>query len=717
MFFSRTNRSRSQRNCRIMVTETQPLEDRRMLAGNATVTLTGSHLRIEGDALDNTVEMSVLDGNVVVRGLNNTTINGGTARFIVATGSTMFGGRVTAHLGRGNDAFLFSRNVLISGNAMVSGGAGNDSLGSTGGQFQAGLTLRGNAGDDRIALQDSAIGGLLSVEMHGGNDLVSLEDVTLNGSARMRTSEGTDAVSLNRVTTAAGETLLIRTGTDNDDIAIRNSTMNGSLKIRTRQDDDVVMLDDSTFSGIVHINTGRDDDTVLVRDTNTFNRRFTAHVGDGNSDEVEIHTTNIFRGARRVRKSEGNTADSSTITTRIDNATTGAIGKATAANTFFTQLLAVPAQPLVLNTSANTTTPSVGGALITRNSAFVISGTTTPFSTVTFDTDADGAFDDGTTDADSNGNFTRTITLTRGDLDTTDNVANDQRNGRQVIAVRSTDLNAAVQNTSLTVDLVTGSVVQFVSSAGTFEVELFDSLTPNTVANFMSYFSQYAGSIIHRSVPGFVVQGGGFIVNNGVIDNVNTSAPIQNEFNNTTSNVRGTLSMAQLDGNINSGTSQWFVNLADNGTTLDAVPHTVFGRVIGNGMTVVDAIAALTVANMSAATGIGSLTNVPRRTPFVQLDDPLTGTVSITTGTSTVTGVGTRFTTELTSIEGNPGGSRSRISINGQLYNVRRIDSDTSLVIQQVATQTDTNVQARTDAQFDNDFVRFTSITEILDQV
>ncbi len=71
--------------------------------------------------------------------------------------------------------------------------------------------------------------------------------------------------------------------------------------------------------------------------------------------------------------------------------------------------------------------------------------------------------------------------------------------------------------------------------------------------------------------------------------------------------------MAQLDGNINSGTSQWFVNLKDNGSTLDAVPHTVFGRVVGKGMTVVDAIANLNVFNFANVTGVSALNQLPRR--------------------------------------------------------------------------------------------------------
>jgi hypothetical protein len=134
-------------------------------------------------------------------------------------------------------------------------------------------------------------------------------------------------------------------------------------------------------------------------------------------------------------------------------------------------------------------------------------------------------------------------------------------------------------------------------------------------------------------------------------------------------------------------------------------------------MDVVDAIAALSEFNLEQATGVTALNEVPLRNAFSALNKPLTGTVSTTTGSTLVTGVGTRFLTELTSVLGNPGGARSRISINGQTFNVQSITSDTQLVVSAAATQNNSAVVARTDTITDADFVRFSSITEILDQV
>lgn len=135
---------------------------------------------------------------------------------------------------------------------------------------------------------------------------------------------------------------------------------------------------------------------------------------------------------------------------------------------------------------------------------------------------------------------------------------------------------------------------------GNFEIELLDDIAPGTVANFLNYVNDgdYDQSFVHRSVAGFVIQGGGFNFVDGELGNVPVDPPIANEFN--LSNLRGTVSMAKLPDNPNSATSQWFVNLADNSEGLDTQNggFTVFGRVVGDGMAVVDQIATLQLANV-----------------------------------------------------------------------------------------------------------------------
>lgn len=140
------------------------------------------------------------------------------------------------------------------------------------------------------------------------------------------------------------------------------------------------------------------------------------------------------------------------------------------------------------------------------------------------------------------------------------------------------------------------TVVMMETTMGNIKIELFDSDAPLTVTNFLNYVQDgdYVNSIIHRNVPGFIIQGGGFQYDADIdtFNSVPADAPIENEF--SLSNVRGTLAMATVTGDPNSATSQWFFNLTDNGA-LDTQNggFTVFGQVLGNGMDIVDAIAAL----------------------------------------------------------------------------------------------------------------------------
>lgn len=140
-----------------------------------------------------------------------------------------------------------------------------------------------------------------------------------------------------------------------------------------------------------------------------------------------------------------------------------------------------------------------------------------------------------------------------------------------------------------------GSIVYVIETPlGDIPVELYPNMAPQTVANFSAYADggDWDGSLVHRSVPGFVIQGGGYREVGGAYAAIPTDPPVVNE--PCLSNTSGTIAMARIGGQPNSATSQWFVNLANN-TFLDSVDggFTAFGRVIGAGMDVVQDIAAL----------------------------------------------------------------------------------------------------------------------------
>ena len=146
--------------------------------------------------------------------------------------------------------------------------------------------------------------------------------------------------------------------------------------------------------------------------------------------------------------------------------------------------------------------------------------------------------------------------------------------------------------------------VKVTTNLGEFSLELFDTAAPGTVSNFLDYVTsgRFKESVVHRSVPNFVIQGGQYFIPAGTtnLNQIQIDGTIANEFNQ--SNLRGTIAMAKVAGNPDSATSQWFINVANN-TFLDSDNggFTVFGRVLGDGMQVVDAINQLQRVRLSAA--------------------------------------------------------------------------------------------------------------------
>ncbi|MCG8414173.1 MAG: peptidylprolyl isomerase, partial [Pseudomonadales bacterium] len=139
---------------------------------------------------------------------------------------------------------------------------------------------------------------------------------------------------------------------------------------------------------------------------------------------------------------------------------------------------------------------------------------------------------------------------------------------------------------------VAGTIVRVSTSIGDYSIELLDEVAPLTVQNFLGYVNRndYNQTYLHRVVDDFVVQGGAyrFQAFEGPID-IFVGPPVPNEF--SASNLRGTVAMAKIDGQPDSATNQWFVNLTDN-TSLDSTNggFTVFGNVLGAGMTILDGI-------------------------------------------------------------------------------------------------------------------------------
>lgn len=135
-------------------------------------------------------------------------------------------------------------------------------------------------------------------------------------------------------------------------------------------------------------------------------------------------------------------------------------------------------------------------------------------------------------------------------------------------------------------------MIKIKTTSGDIEIKLYEEEAPISSENFKSYIKDgfFEGTIFHRVIPNFMVQGGGMTEN---MENKSTNAPIKNEANNGKKNLRGTLAMARTM-EIDSATSQFFINLVDN-SFLDHgdrdFGYAVFGEVT-NGMDIVDEIAS-----------------------------------------------------------------------------------------------------------------------------
>lgn len=154
--------------------------------------------------------------------------------------------------------------------------------------------------------------------------------------------------------------------------------------------------------------------------------------------------------------------------------------------------------------------------------------------------------------------------------------------------------------------------VDMQTNMGNIEIELFDQKAPITTQNFKNYIKSnfYTGTVFHRVIPGFMIQGGGMTTR---MSEKPTKAPIKNEAANGLHNLRGTLAMARTS-DPDSATSQFFINTVDNKSldkgTFDA-GYAVFGKVV-KGMDVVDRIAKV------QTTDYGMHQNVPVKPVVIQ---------------------------------------------------------------------------------------------------
>ncbi|WP_437203709.1 peptidylprolyl isomerase [Planctomicrobium sp. SH664] len=667
-------------------------EERVLLAGNVLASVTNGTLTLKGDLSNNSVQVEVKGGNVVVSGLDGTTING-QASFIAVTGATQLSGDLIADLGAGHDKLVLSDHLTVKGSVLIEDAVGNTTVGLNSVTVEKDLTIQTSAGTDSVSLEEVTIGGRARIHTGGAADLVALLKVEVAGSTQITTGGGSDGISLDECEFSGSVEL--RTASGDDTVHVRESTVAGRFEMWAGTGNDFVMFEDSTVSGQTRILLEKGNDSFIAEGTTRFSKRAVILGMAGRRDAFDLSGETTFVRGRVLSSFRKRTVADSLINSKLNAANTGLLTRADALRT----AIGETAEPFSLTAGVTSTeeTTAGTGTTITRLSQIEISGVTSPGATVTVDSDSDGQYDDVSVVADADGKYSFEIPV---------NV------GAQVIKVKATNTDGETTTKEVNVHRAVGSVVEMVTSLGKFQVELYDTEAPLTVANFKSYLTDYVNSIIHRSTKTStegltVIQGGGFVLDGTELEQVTPKAPVVNEFAPINSNLRGKLALALPANNIDGGTSQWFINVTDN-AGIDTGSYTVFGEVVGTGMTIVDAISALGTMNLNSmySSSGSALGTVPVRN-YVGFTQPITGVLDVDVNSTMVNGTGTSFTTQLS--------VGSRIQIGNHVSMVTQIVSDTQLVLAAAPTTTISDAAARTDAKPTADqLVVFSGINEIL---
>ena len=690
-------RGRRVRNLGELKFHFEPLEPRLMLSGNVIATIVGGDILIQGDALDNEISIEFIEDDVVLVGDSQTTINGSADNFVLFNDTSQVRGDIRVDLKAGDDSFAVRDGIQIEQSVMLFTGTGNNSVGL--GEAKVGRQLNVITGDgsNTVALNGTEIGGDLRVRSGAGDDVVSILNSTISDDIHLRTGHGNDGILIESSRVGGNAKAITQRG--NDDFVIRNSEIAGNVVSVMGAGDDFHCIEPSTIGGktIVVMNSG--DDEVIYIGENVFNGKQIV-IGGSGWDHFEVTTENRMLNGQISVSNESDDVPKSTTDFRLQDTEQGLFPRSIAAQAINENETEVAELTISVDTSANTTIQS-NDVVITKAQPFLIKGTTAAGAEVAIDLDNDGTFDDGSTTADASGSFSLTVAL----------VNNHANLGLNEIRIVATGEDKQVATTSISVHYALGSVVRFESKFGSFDVELSpDADLATTVENFLSYETEYENSVLHRSATTiggapFVIQGGGYRIEGGDIVRVDVRDAIPNQFEAENSNLRGTIAMALPEDNLNGATSQWFINLADGNASLDASSFTVFGRVIGSGMTVVETLYATPVSNIAAVRSDAALFEVPL-TGYQQFTRTISGTVSLTAGQASVTGTGTKFLAELV--------PHAEIEIEGVRYGVESILSETELVLQSAALTDAVGVAGLINDNPDlEDFLIFNSIGEI----
>ena len=574
-----------------------PLEERVLLSGNVIATLVGTDLFLHGDELDNEIEITTESNEVVVKGINQTTVNGNDSLVVFDADTTP--GSFYVNLKNGEND-LFIHQVDVDGNVFVWGGDQNDRVRIASADFGGSLHVNTFGGNDSIGLNQVSTGWSSFLNTWGDEGLISVRDFQV-GLDFFAFSGNSDDVLVVENSNVRNNVFVFQHG-GNDDNVWSETSVGREFFVWGGFGDDVVTLTETSIGGLSFFFMDPGSDNVAIQEGNSFGRKLFAFGGGGPNESFSADASSVFHRGQRLYNFDTNDANVPLLNARINDPDTGAL----AASNALQSELGVPVEEQILNFDFSINNPvQSSDTLLVNNPNFRVQGNTLANSQVEIDADGDGIFE-SRQQAGADGSFAVDVELTH----------NDSNFGANQIAVRSTSPDGAVLDETVNVHFAVDDVVRVQTTLGLIDIELLSDDAPLTTSNFKNYFDRYTNSIIHRSArytdgDDFVIQGGGFTFDTGQVDAITTDPPIPNEFNAENSNLRGTVAVALPANNSNGGTSQWFINLNDRNSALDANPFAVFARVIGSGLDVADAIHALNTFNLVNDFGQSALTDVP----------------------------------------------------------------------------------------------------------
>lgn len=233
------------RTCR-QLAQIESLEVRRVLAGNMTAALNGATYEVIGDTEDNSLALYRDAGDVVLKGLDGTTINGESELRVPETAldnATNFRARGRA----GNDdMFIDFTEFTWVGNAIISAGSGHDSMTVIGGTTETMMRIGGGSGRDTLALESVEVTQNMTVRAGAGRDTTMLNNVDVGNDLAYYGEGGTDFLWMDGVT--VGQNAAIRMGKQNDWVVISETTVTGSAVVNGQGGNKTAFIDDQGTS-------------------------------------------------------------------------------------------------------------------------------------------------------------------------------------------------------------------------------------------------------------------------------------------------------------------------------------------------------------------------------------------------------------------------------------------------------------------------------------